>query len=155
MFWNWSEGGGQRFSKCSENQNVLKLVRWGGSAIFKMFWKSKSSQLSEGGGGKFKLGKVPKFSRFHILMASLTSLTWLRLEWNGYLSRNGMPPTPFRPEWNGHSIQTGMEWSFHLDWNEMVIPFWQEWNAFHSILARMEWSIPFRPEWNGQSVAYA
>ena len=55
MFRNWSEGGGQRFSKCSENQkdpNYPIGVGW----------------------GKFKLGKVPKFSRFHILMASLIVL---------------------------------------------------------------------------------
>ena len=38
--------------------------------------------------------------------------------------------TPTRRTVNGHSIQTGMKWSFHSDRNGMT-------------------STPFRPEWNG------
>ena len=33
MFWNWSDGGGQRFSKCSENQKVPNYPRGGGGNL--------------------------------------------------------------------------------------------------------------------------
>ena len=43
----------------SEIQKVLNLIRGGGGRKF-----SKSSELSEGGGGQAQLGIFPKFSRF-------------------------------------------------------------------------------------------
>ena len=63
MFWNWSDGGGQRFSKCSENQ--------------------KCPNYPMGGWGQFKFGKIPKFSRFFFLMASLRENIpiWIWFEW--------------------------------------------------------------------------
>ena len=45
----------------------------GGVSDFQNVLKIKKFPIILGGGGKFKLGKVPKFSRFHILMASLSS----------------------------------------------------------------------------------
>ena len=43
--------GGRLPSICSQFQTFLNLVRGGGSEFFNNFWNSKSSELSEGGGG--------------------------------------------------------------------------------------------------------
>ena len=44
----------------------------GGVSDFQNVLKIKKFPIILGGGGKFKLGKVPKFSRFFFMMASLT-----------------------------------------------------------------------------------
>ena len=56
MFWNWSDGGGQRFSKCSENQKVPNYPR--------------------GGGVNLNWDKFPNFPVF-FLMASLNISVWV------------------------------------------------------------------------------
>ena len=39
-------------------------------------------------------------------------------------------PIPFQPEWNEHSIPTGMDWTLHSWKNEMIIPYWPELNLY-------------------------
>ena len=75
---------------------------------------------------------------------------------------------PFCPEWDGHSIPTGiecnhsipvgmeplilegMEWSFHSGRNGMTISFWHS----GQFPFQREWNgcTPFRPEWNGHPI---
>ena len=60
-FWIWSEGGG--------------------SEVFKKFWNSKSSELSEGGGVKPNWEFFPNFPVFFLVMAPLTFETKLYIAW--------------------------------------------------------------------------
>ena len=47
----------------SEIQKVLNLIRRGGTEVFKKFWNSKSSELSEGGGSSL-IGNFSHIFRF-------------------------------------------------------------------------------------------
>ena len=127
------------------------------------------------------LGIFPKFYHIRVLKASLNKITpfcihklypvFLRPFWPPFYEFGNIVKSLLtwevwdrnkRPEWNGHSILTGMKWAFHSGRNGMPFtPFWPEWNA-HSIQTGMKWSFhsgrngmpftPFRPEWNAHSI---